>query len=193
MTAAHTFSSFHHWLLEGPCPSPARTIVLHGAPAAVAEDLVPRISEYLNEYDADGAGGWLAVTQELLAHVSRSPDLRILLGMADPCPNCPPAGPCGIRKTQTAIGLRGHVVLHAVTHSGKAPELPNAFHAGIGTGPEKCHVVLDPELMDPSALAHIIGDVFLEWLHCGPHSVPAWHAMRQDMRGLPQDTRRPAR
>lgn len=191
MTVARNLSSFNQWLLDGPCPSPARTIVLHGDPAAIGEHLVPRISEYLNEYDDDGAGRWLSATPELLLHVSGNPDLRRLLGMADPCPNCPPSGACGVRKTQTAIGLRGHVVFHAVSHSGKVPELPDAFHAGIGTRPGKCHLVLDPELMDPAALAHIIGDVFLEWLHRGPHPVPAWHAIPQDMRGLPQDVNRP--
>lgn len=192
MTAARNLTSFHQWLLDGPMPSPARTIVLHGDPAIIGDELVPGIAGYLNEYDGDSAGRWLAATPDLILQVSENPDLRKMLGMDSPCPNCPPSGPCGIRKTQAALGLRGHVVFQAITHAGKVPELPDAFHAGIGVRPGKCHLVLNPELMDPASLVHIIGDVFLEWLHRGPHPFAAWQEFPQDMRGLPQATNRPA-
>lgn len=193
MTAARNLTHFHQWLLDGPPPSPSRSIVLHGDIATAGERLVPAIADYLNEYDGDSAGRWLAATPDLILQISENPDLRKLLGMASPCPNCPPSGPCGIRKTQTALGLRGHVVFHGVIHAGKLPELPDAFHAGIGVRPGKCHLVLNPQLIDPASLAHIIGDVFLEWLHRGPHPVPAWEENPQDMRGLPQDTGSTAR
>ena len=48
-------------------------------------------------------------------------------------------------------------------------DLENTFHAGIGK-PENvkqpCHIILNPALLDATSIAPIIGDVFLEWLHC---------------------------
>lgn len=166
MIATNTLSNFHHWLLSVPvAPSSARTIVLHGGSPGFRERLIEEITEYLNEYDDDGAGRWLAATSDLVMQVSESPELRKLLGIGAGCLNCPPESPCGLRKTLTALGERGHVVVH----SAKEVEVPDAFHAGIdsesGTA-KNCHISLNPELMNSSCFAPIIGDVFLEWLHC---------------------------
>lgn len=174
MIAQNSLSTFHQWLLADPArPAPARTIILHGDSAVFSERLIEEIASYLNEYDDDDAAGrWLAATSDLVMQVSENPDLRKLLGMAESCSNCPPSDPCGIRKTLTALGQRGRVIFRTLAAPAKDLELPEAFHAGIGNKAAtaaKCHLVLNPELMDPASIAHIIGDVFLEWLHRDHH------------------------
>jgi hypothetical protein len=171
MIATHSFLKFNQWLLTAPTQSaPVRTVILHGDPAIFSDRLIEDVAVYLNEYDDEGGGRWLAATSELVLKVSGNRDLRQLLGMAENCPNCPPSGPCGIRKTLTALGQRGHVIFRAAVPPGKNLELPNAFHAGIGSGSvAKCHLILNPDLMAPGSIANIIGDVFLEWLHRNLH------------------------
>jgi len=169
MTATNFLSDFNKWLLAEPVITlPARTLILHGDSTVFSDRLIEEIAAYLNEYDDDGAGRWLAATSDLVRQVSENLDLRRLLGMAESCPNCPPSGPCGIRKTLTALGQRGHVVFLAVISPGKDLELPDAFHACIGSArstARKCHLFVNPDLMAPESIAPIIGDVFLEWLH----------------------------
>ena len=167
MSASQPLSSFHQWLLAPPNqPCPSRVIVLHGGPAATLDPLLGDIADYLNEYDGDGAGRWLAATPDLVRRISESPDSRRLLGMADPCPNCPPASSCGIRKTLEALARHGHVVFRVGAE--RAPDLPEAFHAGIGAddcGCARCHLILNPDLVHPRNLAHLVSDVFLDWHH----------------------------
>ncbi len=175
MTATNSLSIFHQWLLAVPSGhAPARTIMLHGDSAVFCDRLLEEIADYLNEYDDDDAGCWLAATSGLVVQISEDAHLRQLLGMSDPCPDCPPTGPCGIRKILSTLGERGHVIIRGSTPPDKKLDLPHAFHAGIGNQPGsamKCHLVLNPELMDPGSLAHIIGDVYLEWLHRELHRV----------------------
>jgi hypothetical protein len=175
MTATNFLSTFHQWLLAEPSGhAPVRTIILHGDSDVFSERLIEEIAEYLNEYDDDDAGCWLAATADLVQKVSLDSNLRELLGTAEDCPNCPPTSPCGTRKTLVALGERGHVIFRDLTTPDKELDLPLAFHAGIGTSAAdatKCHLVLNPNLMDPASLAHIIGDIFLEWLHRELHRV----------------------
>jgi hypothetical protein len=173
MTSACSLTLFHRWFLSEPRNrSLPRTIILHGEVAAIGENLIDEIAAYLNEYDDDEAGSWLAVKPDLVRQIAKDAGLRCLLGMVDPCPNCPPTSACGIRKTYQALGERGHVIFHAVSQPGKSLELSQAFHAGIGsqsTTSAKCHLVLNPDLVDSKSIAPIIGDVFLEWLHGDLH------------------------
>jgi hypothetical protein len=175
MTAINSISAFHQWLLAEPSgQAPIRTIILHGDSDVFSERLIEEIADYLNEYDDDDAGCWLGATSDLVNQISIDGNLRELLGIAEGCPNCPPTSPCGTRKTLAALGNRGHVIFRDVTGPEKDLDLPFAFHAGIGSSNEvvlKCHLVLNPNLMDPASLAHIIGDVFLEWLHRELHRV----------------------
>ncbi len=169
MTATNSLSIFHQWLLAEPVgPASARAIILHGDSPAFTEHFIGEIADYLNEYDDDGAGHWLSATPGLVSQISDNPDLRRLLGMREDCPDCAPHSPCGIRKTLTALGQRGHVIFQSLIPPGKELDLPGAFHAGIGStikSAGKCHLVVNSDLMDRSSIAHIIGDVFLEWLH----------------------------
>jgi hypothetical protein len=169
MIANNSLSTFHQWLLAEPAgPVPARTIILHGDSTVFSDRLIEEIATYLNEYDDDGAGRWLSATSDLVLQISQNQDLRQLLGMTESCQSCPPESACGLRKTLTSLGQRGHVIFRSVAPPAKALDLPESFHAGIGNGlgpTRKCHLVLNPDLMDPGSIAHIIGDVFLEWLH----------------------------
>lgn len=169
MIANNSLSTFHQWLLAEPSePAPARTIILHGDSTVFSDRLIEEIATYLNEYDDDGAGRWLAAHSDLVRQVSGNSNLRQLLGMAECGENSPLDGPSDLRKTLTGLGQRGHVIFRASAPPAKVLELPEAFHAGIGNGlgpTRKCHLVLNPDLMDPGSIGHIIGDVFLEWLH----------------------------
>jgi hypothetical protein len=170
MTATTSMSVFHQWLLADPASqTSACAIVLHGDDTWTHDHLIREITDYLNEYDDDGDGRWLPASDELIAKISRDPNHRRLLGMD----GCEIGGNNDSRdeflKTLAALGQRGHVVLRSPGVSDEALQLANTFHAGIGsagTVTGKCHVILNPDLMDHKCIAHIVGDVFLEWLHC---------------------------
>lgn len=172
MTASNSLSAFHQWLLAEPSGhAPVRTIMLHGDVTVFSDRLLEEIADYLNEYDDDDAGCWLAATSGLVRQVSEDENLLELFGIAD---GCRPGSNQQIRNTLIALGHRGHVIIRAVVPPDKELELPHAFHAGIGNPFDdavKCHLVLNHELMDPASLAHIIGDVFLEWLHRELHRI----------------------
>jgi hypothetical protein len=170
MTASTSMSVFHQWLLADPMSqTSACAIILHGNEALTDDYLIREITEYLNEYDDDGDGRWLPATNELVDRIARDPSHRRLLGMPEngtPRDMDPKAE---YLKTLTSLGQRGHVVFHSPGVPDQELNLANTFHAGIGGAAEiteKCHLILDPDLMDHKCISHIIGDVFLEWLHC---------------------------
>lgn len=170
MTASTSMSVFHQWLLADPASqTSACAIILHGDKSFTDDHMIRDITDYLNEYDDDGDGRWLPATEELVLKISRDTSHRRLLGMEENGAPEPDDSRAEFRKTLTALGQRGHVVFHSPGVPDRDLSLANTFHAGVGSGPviaEKCHVILDPDLMDPKCIAHIIGDVFLEWLHC---------------------------
>ena len=90
----------------------------------------------------------------------------MLLGLAET--QNPPA--TGHPRTLAALGQRGHVVFRSPSSEANGTlRHANTFHAGVGYArdlPENCHLMLNPDLMDEKCIAHIIADVFLEWLHC---------------------------
>jgi hypothetical protein len=163
-------SVFHQWLLADPTSqTSACAIILHGEKSLSNNHLIQEITDYLNEYDDDGDGRWLPTTEELVEKISRDPSHRRLLGMDETGSPDPDLSRNEFRNTLTAIGQRGHVVFRSPGIPEQELNLANTFHAGVGHAqdiPEKCHVILDPDLMDHKCIAHIIGDVFLEWLHC---------------------------
>ena len=169
MTASTSMSVFHQWLLADPASqTSACAIILHGNDSLINDHLIKEITEYLNEYDDDGDGRWLPATAELIGKIARDPSHRRLLGMEENAPSIPGDNPEEFRKTLSALGQRGHVVFRAPGVSDQDLALANTFHAGVGAAAgihEKCHLILDPDLMDHKCIAHIIGDVFLEWLH----------------------------
>ena len=169
-------SVFHQWLLADPASkASACAIILHGVDARNSTRLIIDVAEYLNEYDDDGDGRWLPATADLVAKISKDPNLRRLLGMEETGSDSPEE----YRKTLTALGQRGHVVFQSPEPAADQLDLASTFHAGVGHGiTGRCHVILDPELMGPKCVAHVIGDVFLEWLHCETRRNPSVRDMR---------------
>jgi hypothetical protein len=169
MTASTSMSVFHQWLLLDPeNTASAHAIVLHTTDAATCDRLIQDISEYLNEYDDEGDGRWLPATPELVEKVARDPSHRRLIGLPDDSCRQPAGSQPDLAKTLAALGKRGHVVFRTPGLTDAELGINNAFHAGVGPIDETsdCHLILNPDLMGRKCIAHIIGDVFLEWLHC---------------------------
>ena len=144
--------------------------------------LIQDIADYLNEYDDDGDGRWLPATPELVEKISRDANHRRLLGMEEigaagtgrPAGRIPqnPHRPRPTRPRRVPLARRLRL---------RNSHLANTFHAGVGKAreiPETCHLILNPELMDQKCIAHIIGDVFLEWLHCEMRRSAPIHEIR---------------
>ncbi len=145
----------------------ACAIILHCDAAVPCSRLIQDIADYLNEYDDESDGSWLPACPQLVSKISRGVNHRRLLGMA-----APPAEPCDWlaedRQTLTRLGQRGHVVISAPADPAHDLQLSHSFHAAIGCSGEileKCHLFLNFRLMGQNCIAHVIGDVFLEWLH----------------------------
>jgi len=170
MTASTSMSVFHQWLLADPASkASACAIILHGDDSWSCGRLIQDIAEYLNEYDDEGDGRWLPATTELVEKIAQDPNHRRLLGMQDLPEDKHPDSREEFHKTLTALGQRGHVVFRSPGIPDGELDLPNTFHAGIERTrqvADPCHLILNPDLMDQKCLAHIVGDVFLEWLHC---------------------------
>jgi hypothetical protein len=169
MTASVSLSVFHQWLLADPASqTSACAIVLHIADSRPCDLLIQEITDYLNEYDDDGDGRWLPASPLLVEKISHDANHRRLLGLSEVPAARTDDADSETRNTLTALGQRGHVVFRSPGLSDDELGLANAFHAGVGSTGEitgECHLILNPELMDQSCIAHVIGDVFLEWLH----------------------------
>lgn len=170
MTAATSMSVFRQWLLADPASTvSACAIILHCADPCDCGWLIQDIADYLNEYDDDGDGRWLPAHPELVAKIARDANHRRLLGLPELDGHDAGDAQSGYRKTLTGLVQRGHVIFRSPGVSDEELDLANTFHAGVGNArmiSEKCHLILNPDLMDQKCIAHIIGDVFLEWLHC---------------------------
>lgn len=169
MTAFVSMSVFHQWLLADPAsPSSACAIVLHIPDSRPCDLLIQEITDHLNEYDDDGDGRWLPACPQLVEKISRDANHRHLLGLSDLPAAHADEQDDETRRTLRALGRRGHVVFRSPEEPDDEAGIGNAFHAGVGRPTEirgECHFILNPDLMDQSCIAHVIGDVFLEWLH----------------------------
>jgi hypothetical protein len=166
-------SVFHQWLLADPAGNALpRAIILHCDDSSACDHLVEEIADYLNEYDDDEDSYWLPATTELVKKISQDSNHLKLLGIvgndragSDKCDTKLPA-------ILSALGRRGHVILRAPGIPGDQAATDQNFHAGVspsGNGREKCHLILNSELMNRKCIAHTICDVFLEWIHCETH------------------------
>jgi hypothetical protein len=145
-------------------------------PALPGCGLIAEIADYLNEYDDEGEGRWLPATAELVAKVSADDNYRQLLGIPEHA--TPEAA--GHVKTLAALGRRGHVVFQWPESAEDGLGEIQTFHAGVGQAAnigEKCHLILNPELIAFSCIAHIIGDVFLEWHHSSSRRAAPLHGI----------------
>ena len=170
MHAVPSISSFKQWLRAAASATPlACSIMLHGAPAALGTRLALGIAAYLNEYDDDGNGRWLAVPAELVPLIADDPTHRHLLGLDEAAESCLLTSPFGMQQALTAMAARGYVVLDSPLAAAATHRLKNVFHVGFGLPPDglaECHMILNPALFHGSCLPQIVGDVFLEWLNC---------------------------
>lgn len=161
---ATTLPAFHHWLLGGKrTGGPA--IVLFGFPD-LPPGLAAGVAGYLNEYHDEGAGRWTAFSPALLRSIATNPADRGLLGVPEPCPECPPESACCLRKLIGALGRRGNAVLEGPLAVEASADRADVFRAALGVTPEggpRFHLTLRPELFSDRALPSIIGDTFLEW------------------------------
>jgi len=169
MTASTSMSVFHQWLLAAPVnPASGCAIMLHCADSCPSGPLIRDIAAYLNEYDDDGDGRWLPATPDLVEKIASDAHQRRLLGLKEWAAHEAGAPQTAYRKTLASLGQRGHVVFRAPVGGNAPPRLANTFHAGVGRArelPTTCHLILNPELLEQKCIAHIVGDVFLEWLH----------------------------
>ncbi len=188
MTASTSMSVFHQWLRADPANrTSACAIVLHIARSRPCELLIQEITDYLNEYDDEGDGRWLPATPELVENVARNPSHRRLLGLSEHAMEKSDDARPEVHKTLSALSRRGHVVFRSPGAPDESLDLANTFHAGVGAGgeiPGECHLILNPELMDQKCIAHVIGDVFLEWLHSVDRRNLPIQNIRQNPRGL---------
>jgi hypothetical protein len=176
MPSPPTLSDFHRWLLgeSGACGSTA-AIVLHLGPTVAAKHLSARIATYLNEYDGDSEGRWFAIPGDLVAAIASDAPHRALLGLGEGCINCPPASPCGLKKTLAALAGLGHVILDSPLAAAATREMQGVFHVGVGLPPDgldDCHVIVNPEIFPNQCLPQVIADVFLEWFACDQRGTP---------------------
>ena len=173
---------FHQWLLADPaCSTSACAIILHCPESMPCSHLIQDIAAFLNEYDDDGDGRWLPATPELVAKIALDDNHRRLLGMAELDPDHPPEPLTDHRLTLTGLGQRGHVVFRSPGPHDPDLQLNQTFHVGVGRPreiKEKCHLILNSELLDQKCIAHIVGDVFLEWLHCKARRGASIHEIR---------------
>ena len=167
-------SEFCQWLLQDSTPKARLTaIVLHGKPEEISDTLVEEISRYLNEYDDEAEGCWLGASNSLLGTIAADANLTQLMDLGGCC-GC--QGGCCSKGDQTeaqkqatilkALSARGHLVCRAPSGPLELPTKTQGFHAGIGGRDDvldRCHITVDPEMIESGRLPQIVGDVYLEW------------------------------
>lgn len=179
MIASPSISIFHQWLHAQPQHTAPRSIILHCNDPRLSNAIITELADYLNEYDDDGNGGWLAATPELVTTLTRDDNHRQLLGLPEAID--PHHQSANHRAALASLTQRGHIVFRAPSPDRDATSPANAFHAGVGKPAEirkNCHLILNSALLAQNCIAHIIGDVFLEWLHCDLRRGGAVHEFR---------------
>jgi len=179
MSSAHPIAQFHQWLLAAATASPtACSIVLHGTPPHLCPRLCSNIALYLNEYDDDGDGRWLALQPDLLPLIVEDSRHHHLLGIQEDVSSNRPSQPFGVQLALTALAARGHLVLDSPLAAAATRRLKNIFHVGIGLPPDgltECHIILNAGLLHIPCLPQIVGDVFLEWLNAKDRKINPLH------------------
>lgn len=163
MRTSPPITDFHAWLAAGSEGSSAPcSILIHGEESPAKAVLIRQIAEYLNEYDDEGDGRWLAATNDLIYRISEDAFLRQLVGLEYDIAS----GRTAFAKTFCALASRGHVIAQPAATLDRTFGMAHTFDVGLGEMPlASCHMVLNPDKIAPAHLAPIIGDVFLEWFH----------------------------
>lgn len=182
MPAVPSIISFKQWLRSAPPALPSScSIALHGTPGELSPKLAHGIASYLNEFDADSDGRWLAVPPDLVPLIAEDPNHRDLLGLTtEPEHQGLPTSPYAIQKAIAALATIGYVVLDSPLATAATCRLKNVFHVGFGLPPDslaECHIILNPALFHASSLPQIVGDIFLEWLNFQPSRSGSLHSV----------------
>jgi hypothetical protein len=171
-----SITAFHHWLMaEDPQPLTACSIVLHGSDGQQPGKLATDIASYLNEFDDDSVGNWLAFEPELVEAIAANPGDRRLLGLGGTAADAP-LGPAAVQQVIRAIADRGHAVLDTPLAAATTRDLRGAFHVALGppaAALDECHMILNARRFGPRCLAPVIGDTFLEWVAQRRHPLAA--------------------
>jgi len=167
MPPVSSIATFHHWLMaEPPEAMPSHAIVLHGTDGRPSGHLAQAIARYLNEFDDESEGHWMAFDPGLVETIAANPGDRRMLGLRDPQTNGSLTGPVGLKEAIRALADRGHAVLDTPLAAAATREMPGAFHVALGLPADfldDCHMILNPKRFGPRCLAPVIGDTFLEW------------------------------
>jgi hypothetical protein len=128
MTLVRTLSDFHHWLLDGKPESTSHphVIVLHGAGSFPT--LSAAIAHYLNEYDDQADGHWMAMPPHLIDAIAADAAQRRLaiqsalnavawrewFAGADPASECTQPGGDSTRRCARELLIDGRDGDHGV-------------------------------------------------------------------------------
>ena len=176
-------SEFCQWLLQDNSPKARLTsIVLHGSPEVITDTLLEDISRYLNEYDDQANGCWLGTSRELLGAIAADSNLTRMMDLGGCCGCqggcCSKAAPSDNQKQATilkALAARGHLVLRSPGEDLDLPAQTRTFHAGIGNREDishRCHITVNPDMIETGRLPQILADVYLEWNHSQDTMIP---------------------
>ena len=112
MPPVSSIATFHHWLMaEPPEAMPSHAIVLHGTDGRPSGHLAQAIARYLNEFDDESEGHWMAFDPGLVETIAANPGDRRMLGLTDPQANGSLTGPVGLKEAIRGLADRGHAVL----------------------------------------------------------------------------------
>jgi len=154
-------------MAEDPQPFSACSIILHGSDGQAPGKLAADIADYLNEFDDESGGNWLAFETSLVDAITANPGDRRLLGLTESAAGTSPPGPSAIQQVIQALAERGHAVLDTPLAAAATRDLRGAFHVALGLPVEaldECHMILNARRFGPRCLAPVIGDTFLEWV-----------------------------
>lgn len=172
MSHPSALSEFHHWLLDGKpdLTGHPHVIVLYGAESF--HGLTRALAHYLNEYDDEAHGHWMAAQAPLIESIAGDATQRKLLGVDQACEKCPPTGPCGLRKVIKALAQQGHVVFDSPHAAAATESVDGVFYVSLSAFHKDCHMHLNASRFHQRCLAPIIADVYLEWFQCSVRRQP---------------------
>jgi len=157
---ATDFSDFHRWFFAKRPPQ-AASILLQGVAG-----LADAVACYLNEFDEEARGNWLAFAPELIESISKTGAQRALLGLDHNCEDAPGNCTCAHRHLLEAMAKHGWVVVEGAIASESVWPLKSIFRVLLGSPSgrsEHFHLILHPEDFSESSLAALIADTYLEW------------------------------
>jgi hypothetical protein len=164
MSASTRLVDFRQWFEAGSGMAPSGlAIVLHGSDGRAPGRLAHAIADYLNEFDDETGGHWLAFDPAMLDLVVSTPEEIERFGIDRRVGG---GGPGMLKQAIRAIAARGHAVLDTPLAAASTQGLAGSFHVGLGLPAgvlDQCHMILNPRLFGSCCLAPVIGDTFLQW------------------------------